>query len=229
MTATPTSVASASASDLSSNDLSAAGISPSVTTVASTVPLANASALAQSSTDAAPAATIATTEHPSADDGGLPQLKTEYWGGQIVWLLFIFAVFFVLMGFVFTPRLRKVIDKRGSTIAEDLANARAIRDEAEAQAKEAAAETAAAHARARKLASDALARSNAEIAAAQAVEDEKLNKRLGEAEARIRALRDEAMSHVAEVASDTAQAMVEKLTGKPATAAALKAAFGKVS
>ena len=171
MTATQTSVASASA-----GDMSAAGISPSVTTVASTVPLANASALAQSSSDTAPAATVATTEHPAADEGGLPQLKTEYWGGQIVWLLFIFVVFFVLMATVFAPRLRKVIDTRGSTIAEDLANARANRDEAEA---------------------------------------------------RIRGLRDEAMGHVAEIASDTAQAMVEKLTGKAATAAALKAAFGK--
>ena len=38
-----------------------------------------------------------------------------------------------MIGRVFAPRLRKAIDTRAATIAEDLANARANRDEAEAQ------------------------------------------------------------------------------------------------
>ncbi len=37
------------------------------------------------------------------------------------------------------------------------------------------------------------------------------------------------MSHVRDIATDTAQALVEKLTGKTATQAALKSALGKVS
>ncbi len=210
----------------------AASAAPTVTTVASLVPLKNSEALAQSnvaqSAHGAGAATTESTEHPSAEDGGLPQLKTEHWGGQIVWLIAIFAIFYLLVAKVFTPRQRHVISTRGSTIAEDLANARANRDEAEAQAKQAAAETAEAHTQARKLAAEALARSNAEIAALQAAEDEKLNARLSEAEGRIRAARNEAMTHVTDIASETAQALVEKLTGKAATAAALKSALGKV-
>lgn len=176
------------------------------------------------------AGTVATTEHAEEHgSGGLPQLQTEHWAGQIVWLLIIFAVFYVLMAAVFTPRLRKVIGQRGSTIAEDLANARANRDEAEAQARDVAAETAAAQAASRKMAAEALARSNAEVAAQTAAEDARLNARLAEAEARIRAARDTAMAHVSDIAGETAQVLVEKLTGKPATAAALKSAFGKVS
>lgn len=213
--ATPTAAAPADAS-----------ASPPVT-VASTVPLANADELAHG---AGAHGTTESTEHASAEhgSGGLPQLDTQHWAGQMVWLLIIFAVFYVLMSRVFTPRLRKVIDTRGATIAEDLANARANRDEAEAQAKEAAAETAAAHAAAKKLASEAIARSNADIAAAQAAEDVKLNARLSEAEARIKTQRDEAMSHVRDIASETASALVEKLTGKAATQAALKSAYQKV-
>ncbi len=202
-----------------------AGVSALSTAAAPTVSLDDAGHLAEASTGAH--GTTETTEH--AEEGGLPQLRTEHWPGQIVWLLIIFLVFYLLLGKLFAPRLRKVIDTRGATIAEDLANARANRDEAEAQAKEAAAETAAAHAAAKKLAAEAVARSNAEIARLQAVEDEKLNARLGEADARIRAARDEAMGHVRDIAGETASALVEKLTGKAATAAALKAAFGKVS
>lgn len=197
------------------------------TTVVSLVPLAGEG---QGTAADHTAGTTAMTEHAdSHESGGLPQLNTEHWAGQIVWLLVIFTVFYVLMATVFTPRLRKVIGNRGSTIAEDLANARANRDEAEAQAREAAAETAAAHTAARKLASEAVARSNAEVAALTAAEDVKLNQRLSEAESRIRAARDAAMAHVTDIAGDTAQALIEKLTGKAATAAALKSAFGKVS
>ncbi|MDI7774052.1 hypothetical protein QB905_01670 [Asticcacaulis sp. EMRT-3] len=173
-------------------------------------------------------ATSATTEHPAKDEGGMPQLDMAQWPGQIVWLLVIFGVFYLLIGRIFAPRLRKVISNRGSTIAEDLANARANRDEAEAQAKQAEADIAEAHAAARRMAAESLARSNAESAAVQAEEDVKLNKRLGEAEARIRAARDEAMSHVSDIASETAAELVAKLTGKAATAAALKSAMAKV-
>ena len=151
--------AASSSAAVSSTDASAPPV-----TVASTVPLANASELAQS---AAPAGETTATTEPAKGEQGLPQLNTAHWPGQIVWLVIVFAVFYALIAGVFAPRLRKVIDKRGSTIAEDLANARAIRDEAEAQAREAEAETAAAHAAAKKLAQDAIARSNAEIAAAQ--------------------------------------------------------------
>ena len=219
----------ATSSEATTTSSADGSLAPAVTTYASTVPLNNSQALAQAKAGGVAESTTATTEHPAAEgEGGLPQLNTAHWGGQIVWLLIIFTVFYVLMATVFTPRIRKVLNVRGSTIAEDLANARANRDEAEAQAKQAAAETAEAHAAARKLAAEAVARSNAEVAALTAAEDEKLNKRLGEAETRIRASRDAAMAHVADIASETAQALVEKLTGKPATAAALKSAIGKV-
>ncbi len=213
---------------LSADDASGASFSatPSVTTVATLVPgstEAQTHELKPATTE-----TVATTEPHDAKEGGLPQLNTDHWAGQMIWLVVIFLVFLTLMAKVFVPRLRNVIDTRGSTIAEDLANARANRDEAEAQAKQAAAETAEAHAAARKLAAEALARSNAEVAAATAVEDEKLGKRLGEAETRICGQRDEAMGHVSDIAQETASLLVQKLTGKAATAAALKSALGKV-
>lgn len=217
---------------ISADDASGASFSatPSVTTVATLVP---GQAVAESplpSHDAQSATeTVGAEGHHEAKEGGLPQLDTTQWAGQMLWLVVIFAVFLLLMAKVFVPRLRKVIDTRGATIAEDLANARANRDEAEAQARQAAAETAEAHATARKMAAEALARSNAEIAAATAAEDEKLGKRLGEAEARIRSQRDEAMGHVSEIAQETASLLVEKLTGKAATAAALKSALNATS
>ena len=40
-----------------------------------------------------------------AVSGGLPQFKFEYWGGQIVWLVVLFAVLYALLARVFIPRL----------------------------------------------------------------------------------------------------------------------------
>lgn len=196
-----------------------------VTTVATLEPIAEATA----SAEAAPgdAHTTSTGHGEDHASGGLPQFQTEHWAGQMVWLVVIFTVLFILIAKVFAPRLRNVIDKRGATIAEDLASARAIRDEAEAQAKDAAAETAAAHVAARKLAAEAKAKATAEMAAAQAKEDARLNGILAEAEASIRAKRDEALAHVTEIATDTASTLVEKLTGKAPTKAALTAALKK--
>jgi F-type H+-transporting ATPase subunit b len=223
MSASASAAAAASASSVSATELSSASSSdtaPSEVVTAVTTTLdhlpATASAAGEHTT------TAHTEEHGK---GGLPQFEMQHWPGQMLWLIVIFAIFYTLMAKVFVPRLRSVVDRRGSQIAEDLANARAIRDEAEAQANETKAEIAAAHTAARKLATEAKARVSAETAAAQAAEDVKLNARLSEDEARIRALRDEAMTHVTDIATDTAQSLIEKLTGKAATKTSLTAAL----
>ena len=69
--------------------------------------------VAPSATDTA--YTEAGVEH--ASEGGLPQFETQWWAGQIFWLLILFAILYVLMAKVFLPRLRGVKDERAATIA----------------------------------------------------------------------------------------------------------------
>ena len=143
----------------------------------------------------------------------------------MAWMLIIFGVMFVLFAKVFVPRVGGAIDGREDQIAGDIAEARRLKDEAEAQAAAAAAETAEARARAQRLASDAKAKAQADAAARQAKEEAKLNEKMAAAEASVAAARDKAMSHVQGIASDTASAIVEKLTGAAVTAAEVKAAL----
>jgi F-type H+-transporting ATPase subunit b len=168
--------------------------------------------------------THATTEAEHGS-GGLPQLQMQHWAGQIAWLLILFAIGYVLMSRVFIPRLRKVLDEREGTIAGALEQARKVQEEANAQAAQAQTDLADARAKAHKLASDARAKAAAEAQARQAAEDAKLAEKMAEAETRIRASRDAAMSHVSTIASDTASAIVEKLTGSAPKAADLTAAL----
>jgi F-type H+-transporting ATPase subunit b len=168
--------------------------------------------------------TTETVEH-EAKSGGLPQFRFEYWGGQIVWLLILFALLYALLAKVFVPRLRQVQDNRAKTIADSVDQARRVQAEADAQAAAAKAEIADARAQARRLATDAKAKAQAEMTERQAVEDQRLQGELDTAEARIRGLRDQAMTNVGGIAAETAEAIVAKLTGSAPSRAEVEAAL----
>jgi len=168
-----------------------------------------------------------TTEVPH-ESGGLPQFQFEHWGGQIVWLLLIFAVLYVLISKVFTPRLRKALDDRLDTIGAAIAEARRVQSETEEQAAADAQKLADVRAQAIKISRDAYTQAAEAAAARSAAEDASLAERLVAAEADIRAARDKAMASVRTVAEDTGRTLVEHLTGKEPSDAEMRAAAAQV-
>ncbi|MFE9082980.1 hypothetical protein ACQKKG_14060 [Brevundimonas sp. NPDC003935] len=158
------------------------------------------------------------------ESGGLPQFDFAHWGGQIVYLLFLFVILYILIAKVFAPRLRRVLDERAETISSAVATARSVQAEAAGQAEAAKAEVEKARAEARATAVAAKARVAEEAQARQAQEEAVVSARIAEAEAAIAKTRDAAMVHVSTVAADTAHAMIERLTGKAPTAAEVAAA-----
>jgi F-type H+-transporting ATPase subunit b len=63
------------------------------------------------------------------------------------------------------------------------------------------------------------------MAASQAAEDERLRVQLEKAEERIKATRDAAMANVGQIAAETAEAIVAKLTGAAPSRAEVDAAL----
>lgn len=171
--------------------------------------------------------THATTEHAASgehESGGLPQFEFQHWFGQIVYLIFLFAVLYFLIAKVFAPRMRRVFDEREATISGAVATARQVQAEAEGQAAAAKAEVEAARAASRATAAAAKARVTEEANARAAAEEAVVSAKIAKAEAAIAKTRDAAMGNVSTVAADTASAMVERLTGKAPTAAEVKGA-----
>lgn len=169
--------------------------------------------------------THASTEAAHGEGGGgLPQFEFQHWFGQIVYLIFLFALLYWLMAKVFVPRLRGVIDQRAATIADAVQTARQVQAEAAGQAEAAKAEVEAARAASRATAAAAKARVTDAANARAAEEEAVVNARIAEAETAIGKTRDAAMTNVASIASDTAAAIVERLTGKAPTAAEAAAA-----
>jgi F-type H+-transporting ATPase subunit b len=171
--------------------------------------------------------TTETTAAAGHESGGLPQLRYEYWPGQIVWLLIIFAVLYVLLSKVFLPKVGGTMEAREQRIANDMEEARALRDQAEAEARAAEAEMADARSRASKTAADAKAKAAAEAAERQQALEVELGAKLSQAEASIRASRDQAMSQVKGIAAEAAAAITEKLTGEAASPADVEAALAQ--
>lgn len=172
----------------------------------------------------ADAAHTATTEAEHGS-GGLPQFQFQHWGGQIVWLLFLFVVLYLLIARVFAPRMRRVFDERASTIATALETARQVQAEALDQSRTAEAELAEARGRSQRLAADARAKAAAEAAERGAVEDAKIAERVAAAEAEILKTREAAMANVSVIAQDITAVIVAKLTGKAPSAADVTAAL----
>jgi F-type H+-transporting ATPase subunit b len=160
-------------------------------------------------------------EHES---GGLPQFEFQHWVGQIVYLVFLFAVLYFLIAKIFAPRMRRVFDERASTISTAVETARQVQAEAAGQAAEAKREVEEARAASRATATAAKTRVTDEANARAAAEEAVVSARIAEAEAAIGKTRDAAMANVSTIASDTAVAIVERLTGKAPTGAEAAAA-----
>ena len=159
----------------------------------------------------------------------MPQFEFASWPGQILWLLITFTVVYVVMARVFVPRMRHGLDTRRERISDDMAEARRLRDEAEARAEIARAQMAEARAQAQRTSADAKVAAARLTATRQAALQAELDVRLGEAEERIRASRDQAMGQVHGIAVETAAVMAEKLGGAPVSVAEAEAAAGRTA
>ncbi len=155
-----------------------------------------------------------------ASGEGMPQLRfgDPMLIAQVVWLLIIFGgLYFVLSNFAL-PRVGQVIEDRAKRIEGDLEAARIAK--AEADAAMAAHRDATARARAEAQAAIAGAMQSAQEEAQSRADAlaARLSRTIAEAEGRIAVARDAAMGALRQVSTETAEALVTRLTGRADTA-----------
>ncbi len=142
---------------------------------------------------------------------------------QIIWLLIIFGFLYFVLSAHALPRVESVLEERRTRITADLEAARAAKTEADAAMTAHREATARARAEAQAAIANALQQAQSE---AQARTDElnaRLAKQIEDAEARIAAARDAAMGALRQVAAETADSLVVKLTGRSDRAAVERA------
>jgi F-type H+-transporting ATPase subunit b len=158
---------------------------------------------------------------------GLPQLDfgnklTTY---QVVWGALIFVILYVLASRTALPKVEAVLEERARRIAGDLESAKDAKARADSGMQAATDATAAARSAAQAAINAALETSKQAAAEQSAALNERLDKQLKEAEGQIAAARGAALEALPSVATDTAVALITRLTGAAPDPARLRSAI----
>ncbi|MEM8985301.1 MAG: F0F1 ATP synthase subunit B' [Pseudomonadota bacterium] len=156
----------------------------------------------------------------AAESGPFPPFDPEYFTSSLFWLVVTFALLYWLLSKFAIPRIATVIEERQDQIADDLDQAAELKrqtDEAIASYEKALAD---AKAKAGAIAAETREKLDAEIADMRTKMEADLNEKTAAAEARITKAKDAAAANVRQVAVETAEAVVERLTGETADAGA---------
>jgi F-type H+-transporting ATPase subunit b len=165
---------------------------------------------------------------PAAMAEGMPQLDfhNPLTISQVVWGAIIFVVLYILLSKFALPQVSSVLDERASHINADLESARQASQRAEAGKAEAAEATAKARSEAQASVNAALDEAKAAAAAQTAALNNRLEKQLSDAEGQINAARAAAMNALRQVATETADTVVTRLTGAAPDGQRLNNAIG---
>jgi len=144
----------------------------------------------------------------------MPQLDFGDFAPQLIWLALTFIAMYLLMARVALPRIATVLEERRDRIANDLAQADQLRretDQAIAAYEKALAD---AKAKANAIAQQARDKLNEELERERKQIEAEISEKLEKAEAEIARTKQEALTHVEEIARETTGALVEQLLGE---------------
>jgi F-type H+-transporting ATPase subunit b len=172
--------------------------------------------------------THATTEaHGGEHESGVfPPFDPATFPSQLLWLAITFGALYLLMSKIALPRIGGILENRKGIIDADLAAADASRQKTDAAIAAYEAALAAAKAKAQGIANESREAITADLAAKRSAVEADLTAKVTAAEARISATKAEALTHVDEIATETAQTVVTQLVGE-VPAASVRAAVAK--
>lgn len=171
---------------------------------------------------------LAATSAPALAAGGskFPPFDSSSFAGQLFWLALTFGSLYLLMSRIALPRIASIIEEREGTIEKALGEAAAAQKASEAEATALEQALVKAKTNAQAIAAEARAKSSKEIEVKRQKVEEELSAKMVAAETAIADTKAKAMANVEDIAKDAVSAMIETLTGKAPTAAAITKAVG---
>jgi F-type H+-transporting ATPase subunit b len=144
---------------------------------------------------------------------------------QLLWLAITFALLYVLVRRVMSPRVASVIEKRRNRIKGDIALAEELKADTQAALARYSQALADARSNAGEIAKDLRQKVTVEVGKERARMDAEISARVSEAEKRIAAAKATALASVNEIATEVASAIVSKLIDEKITTDEVKSAF----
>ncbi len=158
--------------------------------------------------------TSGTSSHTEAEGARpFPPFQTNTFASQLVSLAIAFVALYLIVSRIALPRVGGVIDARQKKIEGSLAAAQKFKDESDAALKAYEAELASARSRAQVIGSETREKMNAQSETERKTLEERLARKLADAEKTIAATRASAMSNVRGIAADAAASIIQRLTG----------------
>ena len=146
---------------------------------------------------------------------GMPQFNPEYYPSQLFWLAISFGLLYLILSRVALPRIGEVIEERRDRIQRDLDTAERLKGDTEKALADYEKALADARGNANAMAREMRAKLNTEVERERGRVEAQIGQKLGEAEKRIAATKEKALTSVNEIATDTAGEVVRKLLGEP--------------
>lgn len=146
----------------------------------------------------------------------MPQINqlSEIFFSQLFWLALVFGIIYFWIGRGMVPKIQSVVEDRDKKIADDLAAAQRAREEAEASEEAYRARIDASRSEAMKVTQEAKHQAALETEKRLKAVDDKIGKKIADAEAKIRDAADKARRELEPVAAEAASELVSKLTGQ---------------
>ena len=182
---------------------------------------------ANAATPAAQTAVVA-VDHGHAANAAFPPFDKSTFGPQLIWLVVTFGFLYVMLSRKLLPRVGSVIEARATGIRNDLAEAEHLQSETQTSLKAYEQALATAKVNATTIAKSQRDQLAAESDRERAAVDAQMAAKVAEAEKRIEASKNTALSAVSGVANDTVGAIVAKLTGQTVTGAEIASAIAAV-
>ena len=154
--------------------------------------------------------------------GGLPQLDITTWPSQLFWLVVTFVIGYILISSLVAPSISSVLENRSTKISDDLETAKKAQDNAKEVYTSYEESLSEARSQAAIAAAKALEEAKAETASRDAAINKKLAASAKKAEARLSKMRDEALSSLEDLATETSQKIIAELTPVKVTKAVVK-------
>lgn len=157
--------------------------------------------------------------HEGTEAGGhaapavFPPFNPATFGSQILWLALTFGVLYLLMSRFALPRIGEILEVRRDRVEGDLAEADRLRQKTDQAIEAYEQDLADARAKAHGIAESTRDEIRKDLDGQRAKVEADLSKKMAAAEARIQETKTSALSHVDEIASDTATSLVSQLLG----------------
>jgi F-type H+-transporting ATPase subunit b len=172
--------------------------------------------------------TTATQAQPASAENTFPPFDSTNFASLLVWLALTFGMLYWLMSRIAIPRVAGILEARHNKINADVLAAHAKRKDADQAAADYQKTLTDARTNAQSLAQETHARLAAEADTKRHALEADLAARLATAEKQIEDTKAKAMANVGQIAQETAAAIVEHITGKPADPAAIADAIAKL-